>query len=472
MEEQNYEYHFGSEEPIILGQPGAPRPPRRKRSVSVETMLGVCALLVVFTILITAVFTGAVWRAHFQKELMRLEESQNCELDIQRLEILASLFEKYSYYYNEADNEARIEAVLKAYAATTGDKYAAYYTEEEYASLQADNSGSHVGIGIGVLNTTVQVNGVTVKALLVTDVYRNGPAGESGVLRGDYIYAYMENGVPQTVEAVGYTQALSAMRGEIGSEATLLIYRSTGGTYDPLSFSMLRRTYIAESVTSYRSKTNPEVAVLRISKFDMQTPVNLKAEIEAHRAEGIEKFVFDVRNNPGGDLQSVKAVLSFFLQKNDLIISTIDRDGNVKTSYYSEKMTHNGSYANCTVTDKEIGMYAGLSMVVLCNASTASAAEVFTATLRDYGLATVVGEKTFGKGIMQTFYDLSVFPGGEGFAKLTSYAYVTKCGVSYHDIGIMPAVAVAQSGEAMQYYYTLLPETLDDQLQAAVAQLG
>ena len=115
-------------------------------------------------------------------------------------------------------------------------------------------------------------------------------------------------------------------------------------------------------------------------------------------------------------------------------------------------------------------MFSDLSMVVLCNGATASAAEVFTATLRDYGLATVVGETTFGKGIMQTFFDLSVFRGCEGYAKLTSYAYVTKCGVSYHDVGILPDVAVELSEEAQAYYYTLLPEALDNQLAAAIAR--
>ena len=103
-------------------------------------------------------------------------------------------------------------------------------------------------------------------------------------------------------------------------------------------------------------------------------------------------------------------------------------------------------------------MYRDLDMVVLCNGNTASAAEVFTATMRDYGLATIVGETTFGKGIMQTVFDLSSFGDFTGYLKVTSHAYVTQCGVTYHDVGIKP-----DDG----YYAELTDEDADNQLQLA-----
>jgi carboxyl-terminal processing protease len=118
-------------------------------------------------------------------------------------------------------------------------------------------------------------------------------------------------------------------------------------------------------------------------------------------------------------------------------------------------------------------MFADLDMVVLCNRNTASAAEVFVATLRDYGLAKIVGETTFGKGIMQMTLPLSTFhPDYDGYIKMTSYAYVTQCGVTYHEIGIAPSegLAVSLSKEAMQYNFYVLPQELDNQLQTAFAQ--
>ena len=117
-------------------------------------------------------------------------------------------------------------------------------------------------------------------------------------------------------------------------------------------------------------------------------------------------------------------------------------------------------------------MYADLDMVVLCNGSTASAAEVFTATLRDYGMATVVGETTFGKGIMQSLLPMSYFGNYSGYIKMTTYAYVTKCGVTYHEIGIEPTSGeeIPLSEEALTYNFYVLPQSKDNQLQAAFAQ--
>ena len=126
------------------------------------------------------------------------------------------------------------------------------------------------------------------------------------------------------------------------------------------------------------------------------------------------------------------------MQENDKIIDAIDKNGNLKASYVVEPMSYSGEYAAYNVAKEEIGIYKDLDMVVLCNGNTASAAEVFTATLRDYGMATIVGERTFGKGIMQSEYNLAMFGDYSGYLKLTTYAYVTKCGVSYHDIGIAP----------------------------------
>ena len=209
---------------------------------------------------------------------------------------------------------------------------------------------------------------------------------------------------------------------------------------------------------------------MRINSFDLTTPSQFKNAVKTLQGQGIQRFVVDVRNNPGGDLQSIKAVLTYFLHEGDLILSSIDRDGKVVSSYVAEPIEWTGRYEACNVSREEIGMFADLDVVVLCNENTASAAEVITATLRDYELATIVGEPTFGKGIMQSYVALSSFGNYSGYLKMTTYAYVTKCGVTYHEIGIVPDVAVALSEEAKQYNLYVLPEALDDQLLTAIAQ--
>ena len=151
-----------------------------------------------------------------------------------------------------------------------------------------------------------------------------------------------------------------------------------------------------------------------------------------------------------------------------MVLSAIDRDGNVAATYTVEETSLTGDYAGCSVAREEIGMYADLDMVVLCNENTASAAEVFAATMRDYGLAEIVGMTTLGKGIMQTTRPIRFNDELVGYIKLTTYAYVTKCGESYHDVGIAPDVGVDLSEEAKKYPLSLLPQSMDQQLQTAV----
>ena len=145
--------------------------------------------------------------------------------------------------------------------------------------------------------------------------------------------------------------------------------------------------------------------------------------------------------------------------------------------YTVEAVSMSGDYAACSVSQEEIGMYAHLKMAILCNGSTASAAEVFVAALRDHresrslDLVGIVGETTFGKGIMQTTRRVS-FDGMTGYVKLTTHAYVTAGGSSYHGVGISPTVEIELTPEAEKYAVHLLPQDMDAQLQNAIMLFG
>ena len=291
---------------------------------------------------------------------------------------------------------------------------------------------------------------------------------DAGIAVGDYIYAVERDGVFETINAIGYDQALAAVRGEEGTTVGLKVLREEEGAFSYLDFSVTRRQFETLSVRYKLFQDNAEIGIVSISGFDLTTPHQFKEAVNALLAQGVKHFVFDVRNNPGGDLQSIKAVLSYFLQEGDMVLSAIDRDGNVAATYTVEETSLTGDYAGCSVAREEIGMYADLDMVVLCNENTASAAEVFAATMRDYGLAEIVGMTTFGKGIMQTTRPIRFNDELVGYIKLTTYAYVTKCGESYHDVGIAPDVGVDLSEEAKKYPLSLLPQSMDQQLQTAV----
>ena len=298
----------------------------------------------------------------------------------------------------------------------------------------------------------------------------------AGVLIDDCVYAVKVDGEYQTVSTLGYSKALAAFRGPKGTTAEFLVLRKNeNGGYRTVAFSVARDAYEAETVTHRVSEKDPTVGIVYISGFELITPKQFKESVNALLALGVEHFVFDVRNNPGGDVQSVKAILTYFLKEGDLILSAIDKAGKVAVSFCAEPIDRTDEmYSACNVSKDEIGMYADLDMVVLCNANTASSAEIFTATMRDYGLAKIVGETTFGKGILQSILPLSDYSDYEGYFKFTSYAYVTQCGIPYHGIGVSPTegLEVSLSEQAQKYPLDLLPEALDDQLLLAIAQFA
>ena len=445
---------------------------REPRRFTLSFLLLIVSIATAVAILLTYTVTTTIDRLRYMQSLQALQEgnSENASsLEVDRLDILAAIFENYSYYANDMDQEELLTAVMKAYAAATGDDYAEYYTEAEYAAMIAENAGEGVGIGVSVVNTSVEVDGQTYKTFQIIGIFQNGPAASSDLQIGDLIYAIKVDGEVKSVSALGYTAALSAFADKAGTVAEFSVLRPAEDGYEVVQFSITRGAFESESVTYKLAEADPTVGIVQISSFDLTTPTQLKAAVSALKASGVEHFVFDVRNNPGGDLQSIRASLSYFLQKDDLILASIDRDGNVVESYVTQALLFTGEYASCNVSVEEIGMFADLDMTVLCNENTASAAEVFTATLYDYGLAHVVGETTFGKGIMQTFIPLSSFGNYDGYAKLTTYAYVTKRGVTYHEIGVVPHETVVLSEEAKEYHFYLLPQEKDNQLQAAIA---
>lgn len=459
----------------------------KQASFSIGAWLGIICLLLVVAVLLTYTLTSASERSYYtakleaqQQKINLLQNAQknpnllNGEFSSDQLDVLAAIFETYSYYAGSRSEEELMTAVLKAYAAATGDLYAEYYTEEEYAELSSQNAGDYEGIGVSVIQKTLTVNGMEYAVFEITAIYKNSPAQNSNLKIGDYIYCVKVDETYQTISALGgYTAAINQIRGEKGTYAEFAVFRkSTADQFETIEIRIMRDAFETVSVTPYLAENDPSIGIIHISEFDLTTPRQFKEAVLEMQAKGVEHFVFDVRYNPGGDLQSIKAVLSYFLQKGDLILSSIDKNGVVAKSYYAEPTSHFGTYAPCNVAEEELGMFADLDMVVLCNGGTASAAEVFTATLRDYGLAEVVGETTFGKGVMQSYLPMSAFGNYSGYVKLTTYAYVTQCGVTYHDLGIKPTVGeeIPLSEEALTYNFYVLPQSIDNQLQAALAQ--
>jgi carboxyl-terminal processing protease len=249
--------------------------------------------------------------------------------------------------------------------------------------------------------------------------------------------------------------------------------RPTGdGDYEEIDFAIERQKIEGSSVNYRVSETDQTVGIVNITEFDDTTPGQFCEAVDNLKLQGCERFVFDLRNNPGGGLDSIETVLSFFLDEGDLIVS-IEYSNALEGENYSDYVRvkkYGSPYEGLNVYEDDIGKYKDLDCVVLVNENSASAAELFTATFRDYGLAKIVGTTTFGKGSMQTLFSLTKY-GLEGGLKLTVARYFPKSHTDYHGIGIVPDVEVELSEEALEYNFYLLPEDKDNQMQAAIAEL-
>ena len=381
--------------------------------------------------------------------------------------VLDEVFKQYSF--DGIDEEKMQEAILDAYIAATGDIYAEYLNAEEYEAYFTERKGEFVGVGVSIVNSEITVNGYTYKVMEIISVFKDSPALESGVKVGDCIM-YVDNGGELTlVDEMGYTQALDVMLGEAGTLANFVVFRPQGSDWEEIEFSIARRKVETQSVYYRVSETNSKVGIINITGFDMTTPPQFKNAVDSLKESGCEYFVFDVRNNPGGALDSIETVLTYFLNEGDEIVSTEYSTGETETQYARVKR-YSSEYSGFNVAKEEIGMYKDLNCIVITNENTASAAELFTATLRDYGLAKVVGGTTYGKGCMQTLFPLSYY-GLEGGLKLTVAMYYSQSKTVYHGIGIEPDYKVALSDEALEYNFFLLPEEKDDQMLKAIEEL-
>ena len=436
----------------------------------------VTCLLLAAAILLTYTLTAAAWRRAYTETLLEQQKiiqglsSADSEV-ADNLEILNSILEKSFFYAETMDEKAMLEAAYKAYVAASGDAYARYYTEEEYREILSSNQAELCGIGVGVLEYVFRMAGETSDRLgfYIHEIYEGSTALDNGIQIGDWVYAVEINGQMKTVTELGYTAAVNAIRGDENTTVKIWIYRPDDqGGGESISSVLTRHKFETKSVKETVLESDPTIGIVKIATFDLKTPSQFKAAIQKLKNHGVKQFVFDLRGNLGGDLQSIKAIASYFLQKGDLVLEAISRDGDVVASYCAEAVTHmDPAYVDCDVAEEEIGMYADLDMVVLCNKSTASAAEVFVATMQDYGLAKVIGTQTYGKGIMQSTRRVS-FADSVGYIKFTTYAYQTKRGESYHGVGITPDYVVELSEASKELPLLLLGQEQDEQLKTAV----
>ena len=380
-------------------------------------------------------------------------ENQNGSLDVNRITkkitTLQQIIDKY-YLFDEDTTQVE-DWIYKGMMFGLNDPYTTYYTAEEYQKLNEDTEGEYHGIGVMIS----QNRGTGL--ITVIKVFKDTPAAEAGMRPGDLLYKVgdMEvTGMDMDILVKDY------IKGKDGSEVELTVFRQDEGEY--VDLKMERRNVTVQTVEYQMMEDS--VGYIAVSQFDVVTADQFKAAVDDLEKQGMKKLVVDLRNNPGGVLGTVVDMLDYILP-DDLTIQG-DKDlvrTNPEATLLVYMADKNGKGEQEYASD---GHSLDIPMAVLVNGESASASEVFTGAMKDYGRATIVGTKTFGKGIVQ-----NLIPLDNGTAiKMTTAHYYTPSGFDLHGKGIEPDVEVELKEELRNQITVDVKE--DNQIEAALKALN
>ncbi len=362
-----------------------------------------------------------------------IEGTQSTEYDtmvttemLQKMKIIEYII-RQNYYKDEDISEQDLEeGVYNGMVASLGDVYSDYFTQEELQSLMQQTQGIYYGIGAGVsLDTTASYP-------KISKVYDGTPAQEAGLREEDIIYEV----AGENTYGLDLTEVVSRIKGDEGTWVNLTIVRD--GETEYLSIDVQRRKVNIPTVEFEMLEDG--MAYIIISEFDDITVDQFTEALAVARGNEMKGLILDLRSNPGGSLNSVVKIAQKILPEG-MIVYTEDKYG-VRKEY------------TCDGTKQ-----LEVPLVVLINGNSASASEILAGAVKDYGIGTLVGTTTYGKGIVQ-----SVIPMSDGSAvKVTISSYFTPNGNNIHGTGVAPDVECLFDGEA---YYTD-PDRPDNQLEKA-----
>ena len=306
------------------------------------------------------------------------------------------------YYYDDLDHNQMAEGLYAGMVDSLGDKYPRYFTEEEYQDYISETTGTYYGIG-ALLSQSTETGEISINR-----IYDKTPAQEAGLREGDIFVS--ADGFK--AEGSDLTEFVSHVKGEAGTKVKIVVLRNG----KKKTFKVERRA--VEIPTVEHQMLNEKIGYIQILEFDKVTAKQFKTSLNSLKKQGMKSLIVDVRDNPGGMVDSVTEILDEILPKG-LLVYTQDKDGK-KTEYKSD--------------DKELGM----PMAVLINENSASASEIFAGAVKDFEYGTLIGTKTYGKGIVQVLLPLS-----DGSAvKMTTSKYFTPKGNYIHEVGIEPDVEI------------------------------
>ena len=388
-----------TDEPLIVDVPEKPEDTKKPKRFGVlaSFLLGAIACLAVIVLC-----TQVLGLGHFVTE-----EAYDYYIDLDK---------SYGKYYEimkmigedpiaQVEPEELSDAELKEIVSSIGDPYAEYYTAAEYRELEKRYMGDYVGVGIGVVQDGDNV--------VIMTVFDDTPAAEAGIMENDIIVS-VDGKAPADVD-----DAVGMITGEAGSKVKITVKRGE----ETLDFNLNRQKIETDSVAYDVLEGQPEVGYIYITSFIKGTDDEFKMAVKDLKAKGCTKFILDLRDN-GGGLTDPSIEIADYLLPACKIMSENTKDGS-ETVYNSKASSED------------------LDMVVLVNGNTASASEILTAALQDNKAVTVIGTKTYGKGVTQMMHQFS-----DGSAvKLTVTEYFRPSGETVNGVGITPDIEA--EGEAV-----------------------
>lgn len=301
-------------------------------------------------------------------------------------------------FYGDIDENDINNGILKGYISGLNDKYSRYLTADEYTDEKSDNAGEMTGLGITVKKDDSGY-------IKVTEIMPDSPASESDIKIDDLIVSVNGNDVLET----GFEKSMEIMSEKDNTEVSIIVRRDGVDK----TYKLTRRPI--EMVTVTGEMLDNYIGYIKISGFKQNTPQQFNDALDEIIQNGAKGIIFDLRENGGGLVDALEDCLDPLLPEGTIATAEYS-DGNSKTIVYSDKSEIN------------------IPMVVIVNEHTASAAELFAASLKDFGKADIVGETTYGKGVMQSTIEIS----NGGAVVLTIAKYKTTISECYDGIGITP----------------------------------
>lgn len=335
-------------------------------------------------------------------------------------------------YIGEINESALIEGAIKGYVEGLNDPYTEYLTKEEMDDFMEETNAEYVGIGVYVSNDK------STNTILVVGVMKNSPALEAGIQAGDII---------EKIDGVEYegsklNDATKVLKGKEGTTVNVTVIRDS----KEVEMTVTRKKISVEHVAS--KMLDNKIAYIQLDSFDSGVSSAFKEQITSLKNDGAKGIIIDLRSNGGGIVDEATAIAQLFIEKNKPIL-----------------ITKNKSEKEDITKSKEDPIIKNIPVAILVNEGTASASEILAGALKEQYGATIIGKTTYGKGVIQTLYNLS---DGSGL-KITTEEYFTPNHNKINKIGIKPDIEIDLTKDVNGYYET--GEDKDAQLLKAIETL-